>query len=551
MSDKYLRDEKQQLLNAIGTEQSWGWSPAVDFTAILEDRLPLRAKKAKTPGKQSHNDPALAVQQSESAPKSKDELELEALMQGLPGSSEKKAPEAENGVHILLAGACDIRHIFRTLSQLRLMEEKRAKGEGGSDEVPTYHFYIYEPNLRIHCRHLFFLQWLVDSMFSLEELEERVLMFLDIFGNSMLREITAAQSRLVVQRLLRGFQTDSGELFDMLSFSEMKMKERDFVESQLLHWGRDTSQVELSEQWTHRLRQEMAERYDNRNNIIDWDFVFHLTDYTNLIKFPEYRDWRNTGIAFDVSHINPRRGFDYVYNTPNKSLCHFDRRGRGAYCGDVKNGPFYGLGTQTLNKQICFRTADGTCKYGNGVVAMHNVRAWLYTLMTGLEWPWSDHKFAWDDDKNYNYLPPGTPSGTEFQVKFPRVRFHFVGLELSRLLLHVEQGRVPLFDAGFVGTSVFHELGAELFAAFAPHAVVVVETAKFILDAEDEAKNAFAERIIAAATASKWKNDLQLTAKLHRGQPDPKKDDGAPSKAQELSKQRYAKPHQIALTKES
>eukprot|EP00796_Vickermania_ingenoplastis_P008743 gene8744-6149_t len=554
MSDKYLRDEKQQLLNAIGTEQDWGWSPAVDFRSLLEGRLPDGAKRA-APQKSTHNDPTLAVntENPNGTTKSKDELEFEALLQGLPGASASSKNEEEQSgdhVNILIAGAGDIRHIFRTISQLRLEEEKKAKqGDGAAEgERKTYHFYIYEPNLRIHCRHLFFLQWLLDSMFSLEDLEERVLMFLDVYGNAMIREITAAQCRNVVQRLLRALQSEDGELMRMTSFTEMKMKERDFIESQLLHWGRDASHADIAEQWENRLRQEMAERFDNRNNIIDWDFVFRLTDYTNLLKFPEYRDWRNTGIAFDVGHINPRRGFDYHYNTPNKSLCHFDRRGRGAYCGDVKNGPFFGFGAQSENKQIRQRTADGTCKYGNGVVSMHNIRAWLYTLMTGMEWPWSDHKFAWDDDKHYNYLPPGTPSGTEFQVRFPPVKFHFVGLELSRLLLHVKEGKVPPFDAGFVGTAVIHELTPELFQAFEPHAVVVAETAKFIVDAEEEAKDAFTERILGAARAAQWKNNVQLTAALHKGQPEPRKEDGTASKAQQLSLKRYAKPYQIALT---
>lgn len=571
MSDKYLRDEKQQLLNAIGTEQAWGWSPAIDFSDLLQGRLPPPTNEEETNRTKSalHNDPTLAVKQDHAdgtAAKSKDELAFEALMQagssktkeedvkkkkknGLTDNGTEKSQDRGRQVHILLAGAGDIRHMFRTISQLRL-EEATRNPDGKENERPTYHFYIYEPNLRIHCRHLFFLQWLLDSMFSLEDLEERVLMFLDVFGNAMNREITAAQSRLVIQRLLKGLQSEEGDLWSVMAFDEMKLKERDFIESQLVHWGRNASQANIADQWATRLRQDMAERFDNRNNIIDWDFVFRLSDYTHLIKFPEYRDWRNTGLAFDVSHINPRRGFDYVYNTPNKSLCHFDRHGRGAYCGDVKNGPFYGLGAQTLNKNICQRTADGTCKYGNGVVAMHNVRAWLYTLMTGLEWPWGDHKFAWDDDKHYNYLPPGTPSGTEFQVKFPLVKFHFVGLDFSRLLLHVKEGRVPLFDAGFVGSSVMHELyKPEFFASFASHAVIVAETAKFIIDAEEEAKDAFTSRILDAARASNWKNNVQLTAKLHKGQPEPRKEEGTVSTAQEMSAKRYAKPHQIALTK--
>lgn len=546
MCDKYLRDEKQQLLNCIGTEQAWGWSPAIDFSTLMRDRLPDK----KTPAERTiqHQDPSLAVAQ-EGTVKSKDELEFEALMQGLPSASASKA-ESADGVHILVAGAGDIRHLFRTIAQLRLDEAKRQEASPSPPDAPVYHFYLYEPNLRIHCRHLFFLQWLMDSLLSLEDLEERVLMFLDVFGNIMLRDITAAQSRSVVQRLLRTLQYDEGELNAIVSFEEMKLKERDFVEGQLVHWGKDSSDAgTLADQWERRLRQEMAERFDNRNNIIDWDFVFRLTDYTNLLKFAEYRDWRNTGVAFDVSHINPRRGFEYNYTTPNKTLCQFDRKGRGAYCGDIKIGPFFGFGTATLNKEICQRTADGTCKYGNGVVAMHNIRAWLYTLLTGRKWPWGDHKFAWDDDANYNALPPGSPRGTEFHVQFPKVKFHFVGLELSRLLLHVKEKRIPKFDAAFVGSSVTHELTVPLFESMAPHAVVVAETAKFIVEAEDDAKDAFVERIVSSARAANWKNDLGLTAQLHKEIPEPRKYEGAESNAQKISKRRYDRSHQVALTR--
>lgn len=549
MSSKYLQDEKQHLLNSIGVEQAWGWSPAIDFTTLLEKRLPSR-KQSKVEPKR-HDDLTLALNfsnRTDKEAKSKDELEFERLMQG--NKVRKPAAQEEEGeaVRILLCGAGDIRHIFKTLSALRLRDTNRKESEE-KDSDPTYHFYIYEPNLRVHCRHLFFLQWLLDSSFSLEELEERVLMFLDVFGNAMVRDITAAQVRHVVQGLLKALQSEKGDLISLTSFKEMKLKEKDFIETQLSHWTRDASQANISEQWSTRLRQDLAERFDNRNNIIDWDFVFNLTDYTNLVKFPEYRDWRNTGLAFDVGHINPRRGFEYLYNTPNKTLCHFDRLGRGSYCGDMKNGPFFSLGALTENEKICARTADGTCKYGNGVVALHNCRAWLYTLMTGLTWPWSDHKFAWDDEKYYNYLPSNAPTGTELQVRFPKVRFHFIGLDLQRFLLHVKEGRVPLMDAGFVGTAVTHELQPVFFNCFASHAVIVAETAKFILDAEESGKDIFVQRILEQAKVAAWQHNLHLTAELHKGQPAPKKEEGVVSKAQEVSAVRYAKPHQVALTK--
>ncbi|AIN99440.1 hypothetical protein LPMP_270580 [Leishmania panamensis] len=586
MSDKYLRNEQQQLLNSIGTEVCWGWSPAIDFVSLLAKR-PHRAAqqsisqsiKSQIGGQQSETPPsASSASVATAAPssKSKEEAELDDLIaqiqgrrtatakaaQSIPEELSESKPQcsppfssstaspataaaADDEVTVLLAGASDIRHLLRTLSSLRAAES--ANGKSGSQ--PTYHFYIYEPSLRLHCRHLFFLQWLLDSMFSLEELEERVLMFLDVYGNALMRDMTAAQVRNVVQRLRTALETDSSALLRIASFEEMKSKERDFVESQLAHWNRDASVADIREQWMQRVRQEMAERYDNRDNIIDWDFVFHLTEYTNLLKFPEYRTWRNTGVAFDVNHINPRRGFSYEYSVPNKTLCFFPRSGRGVYSGDIKNGPFFSFGALTPNAHIRHRTTDGTCKYGNGVVSMHNVRAWLYTLMTGLSWPWADHAFAWDDPRNYNYLPPGTPSGVAYTATLPKVRVHFVGLEWDRFMLHCKEGKVPRMDAAFFGASCTQYMTPTVLGdvmSRAVHAVVVAETAKFIVDAEDVAKTAYIAKLDDLARAGGWTREDALTSYLHDGKPDPLPVKGTMSDAQRVSQERYAQPSLLA-----
>lgn len=592
MSDKYLQSDKQRLLNAIGTEVCWGWSPAVDFVELLRVRdqeiallssskppaltstlpscAPSKTELQNSPADTAAIDPVKVDFPGESTAAEKaekksatvkekvyrDASDLDALIEQLHLKKEEKRPAtsssaaiADDGVHILLAGGSDIRHILKTMSARRAAEAKQEASGAAGDDGPMYHFYLYEPNLRLHCRHLFFLQWLLDSFFSLEELEERVLMFLEVYGNTLLRDRTAAQLRLVVQRLKKSFESGEGELLQIVSFDEMKLKERDFIESQLRHWCSDTSHADLEGQWAYRLRQEMAERFDNRDNIIDWDFVFHLTDYTNLLKFPEYRTWRNTGIAFDACHINPRRGFDYNYTIPNKSLCFFDRHGRGSYQGDVKNGPFFGLGAQTANQLICQRTTDGTCKYGNGVVSMHNCRAWLYTCMTGLPWPWADHQFAWDDPKHYNYLPPGTPSGVSYQAKFPRVQFHFVGLDFDRFLLHCRDGKVPRMDAAFFGTSCVHLMTSDCLETMMDksHGVVVAETVKFVVDAEDPTKEAFQNKLDAAARSGGWRRDDNLTSLLHKGQPASKPMDANPSAAQKLTSGRYSMPYHIAF----
>ncbi|KEG08128.1 putative dynein assembly factor 3, axonemal [Trypanosoma grayi] len=573
MSDKYLRDNKKQFINSIGTELAWGWSPAIDFTEILahrEQRADCRAdtaaEAAKAPPKEEEKtntygaegcgvsgngngrgigggpdvDAMIAAIQERARQRGKDSGEQNKEGDG--------AGDGSNVVRVLLCGACDIRHIFRTLSSLRVRSAASGQTPG------FYHFYIYEPNLRVHCRHLFFLQWLLDSMFSLDELEERVLMFLDAFGNTVTRDTTAAQSRSVAQRLLRVLRSDDndgGELARLVSFAEMKLKERDFVEEQIVHWARDTSQAKAEETWSQRLRQEMAERYDNRDNIIDWDFNFHLRDYTNLIKFAEYRTWRNTGVAFDATHINPRRGFTYEYAVPNKSLCHFNSKGVGAFLGDMKNGPFFALGAQTANADIRARSVDGTCKYGNGVVSMHNARAWLYGLLTAQEWPWGDHAFAWDDPANYNCLPPGAPSDVTHHAAFPRVRFHFVGLDFARFLQRVQERQPRGFDVAFVGTSCTQFMAPDFFnTAMTRDAVVIAETAKFVVDACDEAKIAFVDKISELAKAAGWEQNNTLTDLLHKDQPEPPKVDRSSSnnKAQKISFDRYMMPHQVALT---
>jgi dynein assembly factor 3, axonemal len=585
MSDKYLRNEQQQLLNSIGTEVCWGWSPAVDFASVLAKRPRCTAKGKETHAKKATDatdvlrvTPTYA--NGSSAAKTKEELGFEALLaQARSRKAEASAPlrqapsartsatkapsgvddggattsgsDTDSEVHLLLAGACDIRHILRTLSSLRategLAEESAATTIPAS---PTYHFYLYEPNLRLHCRHLFFLQWLLDSMFALEELEERVLMFLDVYGNAVMREITAAQVRNVVQRLRKALETDSSALQRIVSFEEMKHKERDFVEGQLLHWSRDASVVDIEAQWMQRVRQEMAERYDNRDNIIDWDFVFHLTEYTNLLKFPEYRTWRNTGVAFDTGHINPRRNFTYNYTVPNKTLCFFSRTGRGTYAGDIKNGPFFTFGALTDNAYIRHRTTDGTCKYGNGVVSLHNVRAWLYTLMTGLPWPWADHVFAWDDAKNYNYLPPGTPSGVSYAASLPKVRVHLLGLDWDRFVLHCIEGKAPRMDAAFFGTSCTQCMTKDVLQRVlrAETGVVVTETAKFIVDAEDVAKDAYVAKLETLAKSAGWAREETLTQLLHEGTPEPRPVKGAVSEAQKAAERRYAQPALLAFT---
>jgi dynein assembly factor 3 len=459
------------------------------------------------------------------------------------GSAAKNAAASQfppEDLHVLLIGAGDVRHVLQTICKLR---RRKPKGR--------VHLYLYEPNLRLHCRHLVLLQVLFDRL-TLDELEDRTSVFLEIFGNTLIRDITAMHLKAATERALKLLGYNKGYLADFFDFSEMKMKERDFVEQQLKHWANDASTANLEKQWDSRVRTEMAERYDSRTNIIDWDFHMNLMEYSHLIKYPEYREWRLTGQAFDYARINPRRGFKYDYTVPNKSLAHFDRAGRGLYQGDVKYGPFFALGCDTENANLTQRGVDGTVKYGNGVIAMHNVRAWLYELATQKEWPFEEHKFAWDDAAFYNHLPPDAPKQTELDPEMPNVLIHIVGLEFERFLLHMgETSPAPRkFDAAFVSCGCANFLAKPLLSAMCDDGVVVCETIKYVLDAVDEAKDGFIGKLNSQAAACGWSHRPTLTAHLHARQPPPKTHATEPTTTQLRADQRCMKPHQVAYAKD-
>jgi dynein assembly factor 3 len=466
-------------------------------------------------------------------------------------SASRGSTEAESSddIKILLIGASDIRHIFKTLAAMRVLSERSASDLNLSGERMKIHFYIYEPNLRVHARHLFFLQWLCDSLFSLNELEDRVSMFLETYGNILLREPTNALVKAVSARALRTLGYNEGALSAMVDVTELKSKERDFIEEQLKCWTKDSATANIAAQWDKRLKIEMAERFDNKDNIIDWDYNFHLREYTNAIKFQEYRKWRTTGVAFDYCHINPRRGFQYDYVLPNKTLCQF-ARGGGIFLGDVKNGPFFSFGIESANPYLKARAADGTLKFGNGVIAMQNVRAWLYELMTGQEWPWSDHTFAWDDIKNYNILPPGTPNDVEYRSTLPNAAFHFIGLDLERFLLHWRTGHHKKFDAAFIGANSTQFMSKRFFECMYDDGTVFCETIKFVIDAKDEAKQAFIDKISEFGKPHGWMADPVRTEQLQSEVPPPKSFETAPSEAMKRSASRYKSPAIVALTKQ-
>ena len=48
------------------------------------------------------------------------------------------------------------------------------------------------------------------------------------------------------------------------------------------------------------MRGHFKERYDNRRNMVDWDYNFGIKEFSKSISLPEYRIWRLNGIGFET-----------------------------------------------------------------------------------------------------------------------------------------------------------------------------------------------------------------------------------------------------------
>ena len=119
-------------------------------------------------------------------------------------------------------------------------------------------------------------------------------------------------------------------------------------------------------------------------------------------------------------------------------------QGKAYYAGDIKNGPFACFGVETPNRKIIIKQHDGY-RFGAGVCALHNVRAWLYEWLTGREWVWQEHVFQWDktEEKMAEVLRLGAGGGAALEA----------GVAIRTLSLFFFLLRQPLSDVWWLPTN--------------------------------------------------------------------------------------------------
>eukprot|EP01063_Lacrimia_lanifica_P014367 TRINITY_DN20980_c0_g1_i1.p1 TRINITY_DN20980_c0_g1~~TRINITY_DN20980_c0_g1_i1.p1 ORF type:complete len:508 (+),score=235.78 TRINITY_DN20980_c0_g1_i1:84-1607(+) len=493
---QYMESESTHLKKSIGTESNWGWSPTFDVLEYLP----------------------------------------QAQLDG----------DVEEPINILLDGAGDLRHVFSTVAR---MKKRTAR---------PVHFYIWEPNLKHHARHAFFLEWFFDQVdVSHLGLEESAAEFLELYGNTLLRDGASAALKRLSKRAANTVRGGKSKLADHVDYETfIKLREVDWVAEQLDAWNAEKSEFNVDVQWDNRVREDVGDRYDSKANMMDWDFNNGIMHHTAHLRWPEYKDWRHTGIGYDWGRVNPRRAAKYEYKNVNKSLAVFaDRkRSKGAYVGDVRCGPYFTFGIDTPWQDLKAKQHDGSYKYSNGIIALHTVRAMIYERCTGEPWEWGEFKVAWDAPDHEQpqktktlATPPPLPDFKVFTIGLDPARMH--------LLLKTKFDEPIKFDAMFLGAQSAQNFTEERAAMLKDKGFLAMEALKFCVYMKDDQKDLFAAKLREIAGAQGWTPAVELQTRLHREAPafhlPFARENSKMTDAQKRDKARFETPWLLAFTKGS
>lgn len=269
------------------------------------------------------------------------------------------AQELPSELNILLVSPGDIRHILCTISKL-------CRNRGKDAPVPKVNFFLLESPIEVLARELVLLELFCD--FELP-VRQRATVFLEAFGNLKVQRRTNAYLELLSQRLRTLMSKGDGVLENVLDFSHLGYREKDFLEAAFKNYDRSV-EMDMDGWFDHRKRGLFEERYDNRKALFDWDYHTGVKARASIVHIKQFKHWRETGIAYEFG--------DQEYVEPNKSMMTFAEgflksgRDKGlkkevmGYWGDIVCSPYFAFGVdcETSNKH-----AEGLFEIYNKVFA--------------------------------------------------------------------------------------------------------------------------------------------------------------------------------------
>jgi len=380
-----------------------------------------------------------------------------------------------NEVNVLLVGENDGRHILDIMS--------RAKYKANQ----SVNVYVVESHLEAFARQIL----LISSALEIDDelsLQERCEMFLEVFGNSLVRKITLDHITQKANEMIRWI-TDSDHLAKVnpvWNFSLLKYKERDQLESIFKFWRNgDPRTFDVAKCWEARLRQLLANRYDTRVNGYDWDYSMQLKDKANIISWEEYKRWRESGLAFCIRD-------ESAYEFPNKTLASGltmikdgNQIQQRSYWGDMVNSPFLSYGVLSRNKEL-FAQRNGVNVKSATDVSAYNVISLLHKIRTGNDYAGEEAKIVDVIEEEHEQF--------EGYMSIPNL--HIYPLPIGSLPAIATKSKFKmLFNLVYFSNSMVHNLKSELTPAFAKDCMIAVETTRYMVGLKDDLKQEYLKRI--------------------------------------------------------
>jgi len=370
-------------------------------------------------------------------------------------------------INILLIGAADLRHVLLTMANNLAGRNIR--------------FYIIESSLEVLARHILFLSLIAEPPIQLGN-QEKAEMFIELYGNSMLRSQALEYVRMKSKELIRCVTDDDylKQHLPQLDISSLKFKEKDFLEGIFKFWHNGDQTFDIKKMWENRVRSFLGTRYDSRNGLFDWDYNVKLLDMVPVIRSHEYCGWREDGMAF---RLRP----DAPYDVPNITLAsgiivnrNGEKVGQRGYWGDIITGPYVTFGTTTDDDLLKIIKNQRT--KGGQDITVHNVS--MVTSKLSEEHTKKDPSSASPPEVTkkissnctISLLPLGTATELSKKKKFS-----------------------SLFDVVYISNSMVHHLTSDIKPVFAPDCIVVAESAKFMLELKKEDKQEYVKKVTTMA----------------------------------------------------
>lgn len=400
------------------------------------------------------------------------------------GSGEKTGTaSADTFARVLLSGSYDLRHVFESIvafgKHVHPPSGSSLPSSEGCTEGLRFHgleFTVHEDQIATVGRQLLLFALALDDSLGFRERTET---FLEVFGNLRFREPVIDAVDRCARTAIDLVARQQGPLVGLVDVSALKFKERDELEAVLRSYFKPASlasaQCDCDVFWDERLRNQYKDRYDYRENLVDWDLQMVLKEKASILHPLLFSRWRMTGQAFEYRNLNEN---SYVW--PNRTIV-VEREGRLrgqtvhklGYFGDILQSPYLAVGVQCDVPDMYRKQQEQHVKSSLDI-AEYNVTRWIVAL---------------------EHLRKASSGDLSKRI---RVRF-WLGDLSARARKHG-----VYFDILYLSMLRVHLLSAADAMLVPRSGICWCDTAKFMLELKPEHRQEFVKKVQSMAAAAGW-----------------------------------------------